>query len=152
MRARLAAVTFALLLLSAPAAHAHVEVRDGDPRPDGTTTAGTDEISIAFISLDADEPIEIRVLDPDGRDVVTGDVELEPRDSTATVAVEPLGEGTHTVEWTATSDDGDGVITDDYTFEVRPAAGGDYGVWLLWGVVLGVPAILVLRSKLRSRT
>ena len=62
------AATLATVLLSAPAAGAHAEVREADPRAGGVAPTGLDELDLVFLSMDPREPIEVSVTDPAGDD------------------------------------------------------------------------------------
>ena len=150
--ALVATVVVASTLLGAPAADAHAEIRTSDPAIGGTVAAGLDEITMTFISLDPTEPIEVEVLDDAGTDRVDGAVDVSARDSVVTVPVDPLEVGPHTVRWSATSSDGDGVSEGAFDFTVEEASGGGFGVWLLWIVALGIPAAVFLRPGRRRST
>ena len=147
-------VAMAILLVpSADPAGAHAEIREADPEVNGTAPTGQNEITITFITVDPEVPVEIEVLDPDGNDIVTGEptvVEEAPTGTTVAVAVEPLQEGTHLVSWQAMSTDGDGLSTGTYEFTAEDAGGG-LGIWLLWAVALAVPALLLFGPALRRR-
>ena len=145
----------AVVLVSASPAGAHAELREADPAPGGTTSVGTDEVELVVITMDPDEPVDVVVTGPDGSVVNAGEPRIDdvaPTGVTVRVPVEPLEEGPHTVEWSATSTDGDGRTEDRYEFEVEPAAGGGVGIWLVWIVALGIPALIFLRPGARRRS
>lgn len=142
-----AALAVVPTVLSTPA-HAHVELRESDPPAGGTAPTGTEEIVLRFISLDTTEPVEVTVTGPGGEDVVAAPP-LVLEDGTVEVAVEPLGEGEHTVAWSAMPADGDGEAEGSFTFTAE-SSGGGYGVWLLWFVALAIPALILLRPGRRK--
>ena len=158
MRRLLVIVTWTALLLGATAgpAGAHAEIRESDPSAGGTAPTGTEELSMTFITMDPSEPVVVSVLDPDGNEMVDGDVEIEETTAlgtTVTVPVEPLEEGRHLVQWRALSSDGDGITADTFEFTVEDSAGGaDLGVWFLWLLALGIPAVIFLSPGARRRT
>lgn len=142
-----------VVLTSAVPAGAHAEVRESDPPRDGTAPTGQDEVSITFITMDPEVPVEIDVLDPDGNSIVTGGptvIETAATGTTVVVPVEPLEEGPHLVDWQAMSTDGDGLSTGTFEFTAEPSSGTGPGVWLLWLVVLAVPAAILLRPRRRQ--
>lgn len=147
MRGLLAA---ALLAGSAPTVGAHAEIRESDPAADGTVGTGIDEISMTFISFDPRGPVDVAVLDTDGNDHAVGEPEVSARDSVVTQATEPLEEGNYSVEWSALSDDGDGISTGSFSFEAEDRGGG-VGIWLIWIVALAIPAVIFLRPGKRKR-
>jgi methionine-rich copper-binding protein CopC len=137
-----AAVT---LLIAATPAGAHAELLESDPPVGGTVTEGVETVQMTLLAFDPDEPVSIEVTDPDGTDVTTGEPRVDARASTVEIDVEPLGVGQHIVHWHAMADDGDGQSEGTYTFEVRQAQGGGWGIWLVWLFALGVPAAIFLR-------
>ena len=151
--ARSLAACSLLVALAARPAGAHAEVRESEPPAGGVAPAGTEEVSMTFISMDPSEPVEVSVLDPDGDEVTEGDVRVEEttRFGTTVVApVAPLEQGPHLVSWRALSNDGDGITAS--TFEFRVEADSDssaLGTWLLWAVALLVPAAIFLLPRRR---
>jgi MYXO-CTERM domain-containing protein len=157
MRRILAAVLVGLAggVVAAQPAGAHAEIREADPPVDGVAPVGTEEVSMTFISMDADEPVDVSVLDEHGGEQVDGDVVVGETTALGTevrVPVRPLEEGPHLVSWRAMSDDGDGITADVYEFTVEEgSSGGGLGVWLIWVVALVVLAALVVLPRRRRR-
>ncbi len=151
----LVAIAAATIVVGAGPAAAHAEVRTSDPASGGVAPEGTAEISLTFITMDAAEPVEVSVLDPDGNEVTTGDPRVTDTGATGTtveVPVEPLAIGTHFVSWKAHSTDGDGISAGSYEFAVEASSGGGgFGVWLLWIVALAIPAAFFLLPRSRGR-
>ena len=148
------AAVLASLASGVSPASAHAEIREADPAVNGTAPVGQDEVTITFISLDAEVPVEVDVLDPDGDSIVTGRptiVEQAATGTTVAVPVEPLVAGRHQVRWEAMSSDGDGLSTGSYEFVAEERSSGGPGVWLLWIVALAIPAAILLRPKHRRR-
>lgn len=146
----LVALVVGSVTASAAPAGAHAEIRESDPPAGGAAPTGTEELTLTFISMDHTEPVVVSVLDPDGNEQLAGDVVVEDPTTVGTtvrVPVRPLREGRHLVQWRAMSSDGDGIATDTFEFEVEEASGGGPGAWLLWIVVLAVPALILLRSR-----
>lgn len=110
---------------------------------------------MTFITMDPSEPVDMSVLDPDGNELVDGEVEIEETTAlgtTVVVPVRPLEEGLHSVYWRALSSDGDGITADRFEFTVEEASGGgDFGVWFLWILALGIPAGIFLRPGARRK-
>lgn len=137
------------LALVPTAAGAHVEVLESVPAAGETVVEGVDSVALTLLAFDPDEPVSIDVTDPAGEDVTVGEPQVDARSSTVEVAVEPLDVGGHVVHWQAVADDGDGLSEGTFTFEVREAQGGGWGIWLVWLFALGVPAAMLLRPGAR---
>lgn len=137
------------LALVPTTAGAHVEVRESEPAAGETVVEGADSVTLTLLAFDPDEPVSIDVTDPAGEDVTVGEPQVDTRSSTVEVAVEPLEAGEHIVHWHAVADDGDGLSEGTFTFEVREAQGGGWGIWLVWLFALGVPAAILLRPGAR---
>lgn len=142
----------AALVLSATAttAGAHAEMIESEPGPGETVTEGVEAVRLTVQGLDPEGPVSIKVAGPSGEDVTAGEAEVDPRSSAVEVAVEPLGVGEHVVHWHVTSNDGDGLSEGSFTFRVREAQGGGWGIWLVWLFALGVPAAIFLRPGARK--
>lgn len=155
MRRQLLVPIWALLALALTAAPAgaHAEIRESDPPVGGVAPAGTEELSMTFITMDPTEPVVVSVLDPNGNELTDGEVEIEETTAlgtTVVVPVQPLDVGLHFVQWRAVSTDGDGITADTFEFTVEEASGGnDLGVWFLWLLALGIPAAIFLRPGAR---
>ncbi len=150
-----AAVSLAVAIVSAGPVGAHAEIRESDPMAGGSAPTGTDVISMTFITMDPDAPVEVSVTDAAGTDQTSGApevVETTALGSVVTVALNELTDGTYTVAWQATSTDGDGLSRDTFEFTVEPASGGGFGVWLLWIVALAIPAAIFLRPGARRKS
>ena len=154
--AAIAAVVIAGVVGAAAPAGAHAEVRSSDPAAGGIGPTGLEQISLTFITMDPNQPYEVSVLDPDGREMVDGDPEVKESSASGTtiiVPVKPLQDGVHFLSWKATSTDTDGVTTGSFEFTIQPASkSGSFGVWLLWIVALAIPAIIFLRPGARRRS
>lgn len=146
-------VALAALLAALPAAPAgaHVELRESTPAAGGTVTTGVDAVRLTLLAFDADEPVSVEVTDPTGEDVTVGEPRVDARTSTVEVAIEPLDVGEHIVHWHAVADDGDGQSEGAFTFRVRKAQGGGWGIWLVWLFALGIPAAIFLRPGSRRK-
>jgi len=144
-------LALALAVAGTGAAHAHVEVIEAEPAVDGEATAGQEGVEIRFAALDPGRPIEVEVTDAAGEDVTDGEPLVDERASTVEVPTRPLEVGQHIVHWHAWSDDGDGESEGTFRFEVVDAPGGGWGIWLVWGVALAVPAFVFLRPGARRR-
>lgn len=157
MRRLLLLFTLALVTVGTTGtpAGAHAEIRESDPPVGGVAPTGTDELSMTLITMDTSEPVVVSVLDPDGNELVAGDVEVEEETAlgtTVVVPVEPLEEGLHLVQWRALSSDGDGITADTFEFTVEESSGGsELGVWFLWILALGIPAAIFLRPGARKK-
>ena len=152
IRASLLVLT-ALVLLAAPAG-AHAEIRESDPSAGGTAPTGQDEVTITFISMDAEVPAQIDVLDAAGDSIVTAEVtivETTPMGTVVAVPVAPLEEGRHVVTWEAMSSDGDGLATGSFEFVAEERSAGGLGIWLLWIAALAIPVAFLLRAGANRR-
>ncbi len=145
----LVALVALLLVLGASPAAAHVELLESDPPAGGTATVGLESVTLTLLALDPDEPVTVDITDPSGQDVTAGEARVDERLSTVEVPVEPLQAGEHIVHWHATADDGDGLSEGTFTFRVKEAQGGGWGIWLIWLVALGIPAAIFLRPGAR---
>lgn len=137
-------------------AWAHAEIFESVPSAGSTVAAGTDEVTLRFISLDSSAPLEVKVLGPDGRNMAVGMPELtdERAVTIATVQTDPLVAGHHIITWTGLSSDGDGGAEGKFAFEVAaaPSSSGTT-LWLLVGVVVVVVlGAAFLRPGRRTRT
>ena len=154
--AAIAAVVIAAVVGFATPAGAHAEIRTSDPAAGGVAPTGLEEVSLTFITTDTSAPIDVSVLDPDGNEMVDGDVEIKDSSASGTtviVPVKPLQDGIHYLSWKATSSDADGIATGNFEFTVQPSSsGGGFGVWLLWIVALAIPAAVFLRPGARRRS
>lgn len=134
-------------------AGAHAELVESDPPANGEIAAGTTSIELTLITVDTSEPVEVRVVNPQGENVATG-IETDENGSRviATVDVESLEEGNHVAVWRAIASDGDGLSQGQFLFEVTaaPSSGGP-GIWLLWAVALAIPAVIFLRPGARKK-
>ena len=140
-----AAITVLALITAATPAGAHAELLESDPPVGGTVTEGVETVEMTLLAFDPEGPVDIAVTDPAGTDVTRGEPRVDARSSTVEIDVEPLGIGQHIVHWHAMADDGDGESEGTFTFEVRKAQGGGWGIWLVWLFALGVPAAIFLR-------
>ena len=147
---RVALVATVLAVTASPAS-AHVELLESEPAAGDTATAGLESISLTLLALDPDEPVSVEVTDAAGEDVTAGEARVDGRSSTVEVPVRPLEAGEHIVHWHATADDGDGLSEGTFTFRVKEAQGGGWGIWLIWLVALGIPAAIFLRPGARRR-
>lgn len=144
------AVLAALVVTAtASTAGAHAELRDSEPAAGETVTEGVESIRLTVLAFDPEGSVSIEVTDASGEDVTAGDAVVDARASTVEVAVEPLEVGEHIVHWHAMADDGDGLSEGTFTFRVRKAQGGGWGIWLVWAFALGVPAAIFLRPGAR---
>ncbi len=152
----LAAVFLVASIGTAAPAGAHAEIRTSDPTAGGVAPTGLDQVSLTFITADTSQPIEVSVLDPDGNEMVDGDVRIKDSSASGTtviVPVKPLQDGIHYVSWKATSSDTHGISTGTFEFTVQPASdSGSVGVWLLWIVALAIPAVIFLRPGARRKS
>lgn len=139
-----------LLITTATAAGAHAELIESEPSAGETVTVGVDSVRLTVQGLDPEGPVSIDVTDASGDDVTVGDAEVDAGASAVQVAVEPLEVGEHIVHWHVTSEDGDGLVEGSFTFRVREAQGGGWGIWLVWLFALGVPAAIFLRPGARK--
>jgi methionine-rich copper-binding protein CopC len=140
-----ALVAAATVVATAGPAGAHAELLESEPAAGGTVSEGAEVVRLTLLAFDPDEPVSVEVTDPAGTDVTVGDPEVDARASTVEVEVEPLGVGEHIVHWHAMADDGDGPSEGTFTFRVREAQGGGWGIWLVWLFALGIPAAIFLR-------
>ena len=151
----LVSLVFALAVLApASPAGAHSEVRESDPKANGTAPTGQDEVTITFISIDPEVPVEVGVEGPDGRDITTGEAtiaETTASGTTVIVPVEPLDEGRHVVTWEAMSDDGDGPSEGRFEFVAEKRSTSGPGIWLIWIVALAIPAAILLCPGARRK-
>jgi methionine-rich copper-binding protein CopC len=142
----------ALLLAVTPgAAHAHAELLESEPGAGATVPEGVDSVRLTLVSFDPEGEVSVEVTDAAGDDVTVGETEVDARTSTVEVAVEPLAIGEHIVHWHAMADDGDGLSEGTFTFRVKEAQGGGWGIWLVWLFALGVPAAIFLRPGARRK-
>ncbi len=138
-------LTLLAVVATATSAGAHAELLESDPPVGGTVTEGVDSVQMTLLAFDPDGPVSIEVTDPAGTDVTVGEPRVDSRASTVEIEVEPLDVGQHIVHWHAMADDGDGESEGTFTFEVKQAQGGGWGIWLVWLFALGVPAAIFLR-------
>ncbi len=154
--AAIVAVVIVAVVGFATPAGAHAEIRTSDPAAGGVAPTGLEEVSLTFITMDPNQPYEVSVLDPDGREMVDGEPVVKESSASGTtiiVPVKPLQDGVHFLSWKATSTDTDGVTTGNFEFTVQPSSsGGGFGVWLLWIVALAIPAAVFLRPGARRRS
>ena len=152
-----AVVTTLLVLLGAGTALAHSGLNLATPGPGETAEAGVDRIEMDFAgALDESKPPRIEVKDPAGADQVSGDPDVSANH--ATVHMEPLKPGLHTVKYTTTFDDGH-TTEGGYYLNVAPAPPGEsgsssYTTWLAFGggavivvLLIVVIALIPRRSK-----
>ena len=158
LRTTLGAVLTALLvLLGAGTALAHSGLNIASPGPGDTAEAGVDRIEMDFAgALDESKPPRIEVKDPTGANQVSGDPDVSANH--ATVHMEPLKPGLHTVKYTTVFDDGH-TTEGGYYLNVAPAppgesSSGSYTTWLLFGggavivlLLIVVIALIPRRSK-----
>ena len=142
-------VALLALLLTPGVAGAHAELFESEPGAGDTVTEGVDVVTLTLLAFDPDEPVSVEVTDQTGADVTAGEPRVDARASTVAIDVEPLSEGEHIVHWHAMADDGDGLSEGTFTFRVRQAQGGGWGIWLVWLFALGVPAAIFLRPGAR---
>lgn len=139
-------VLAALVLALAPGtAGAHVELLESEPAADSTVPEGVEAVRLTLLAFDPAGEVSIDVTDPAGDDVTVGDPDVDARTSTVEIAVAPLEVGEHIVHWHAMAQDGDGLSEGTFTFRVRGAQGGGWGIWLVWLFALGIPAAIFLR-------
>lgn len=143
--ARLAGLAALAVALTPAPAGAHAELLESEPAAGSTVAEGVDVVRLTLLAFDPDGPVSIDVTDQAGDDVAVGAPEVDARSSTVEIEVEPLVVGEHIVHWHAMADDGDGESEGTFTFRVREAAGGGWGIWLVWLFALGVPAAIFLR-------
>ena len=141
----IAAITALTLVAATAPVGAHAELLESDPPVGGTVREGVETVEMTLLAFDPDGPVDIEVTDPSGTDVTRGEPRVDARSSTVEIDVEPLGVGQHIVHWHAMADDGDGESEGTFTFEVKEAQGGGWGIWLVWLFALGVPAAIFLR-------
>ena len=140
----------ALLVALAPApAGAHVELFESEPGAGERVTEGVETVTLKLLAFDPDEPVSVEITDQAGADVTAGEPRVDARASSVAVDVEPLLAGEHIVHWHAFADDGDGLSEGTFTFRVKKAQGGGWGIWLVWLFALGVPAAIFLRPGAR---
>jgi methionine-rich copper-binding protein CopC len=145
----LGALAALLLALTPGTAGAHAELLESDPAAGATVPEGVESVRLTLLAFDPDGAVSVDVTDPEGNDVTIGEPEVDARSSTVTIAVEPLGVGEHIVHWHVMADDGDGLSEGTFTFRVREAQGGGWGIWLVWAFALGIPAAIFLRPGAR---
>jgi copper resistance protein C len=138
-----------LIVATAPAAGAHVELLESEPVAGGTVRAGVTSVKLTLLALDPSGPVSIEVTDPAGIEQTVGEPEVDERTSVVSVATEPLQAGEHIVHWHALADDGDGESEGTFTFTVEEAPDRGIGLWLVWIVALAIPAAIFLRPGAR---
>lgn len=153
------AASFAIVLLAAPAAHAHALVAETRPAVDQTVGAAPTKVVMRF-----NEPVDvslgaIRVYDTDGDRVDRGRARRAGgRDSVEVDLKSDLADGTYTVHWRVTSADGH-PIQEAFVFHVgqpgenpegiaaRLLAGGSGGN-RVHGLLAGLARFVVLAAML----
>ena len=147
--ALLGALAALVLALTPGTAGAHAELLESEPAAGATVPEGVQTVRLTLLAFDPEGDVSIDVTDPAGDDVTVGEPVVDARTSTVEIDVEPLGVGEHMVHWHAMADDGDGLSEGTFTFRVREAQGGGWGIWLVWAFALGIPAAIFLRPGAR---
>jgi len=107
------------------AASAHTALTASDPPANATLSTGPSRVSATFNEEIQTTFAAMTVVGPDGNLWSSGDPEV--RDSTASVAVRPLGpSGTYTVNYRVTSADGH-VVSGSWSFTVTAPSTGSPG-------------------------
>ncbi|NNN31108.1 copper resistance protein CopC [Streptomyces sp. S3(2020)] len=109
------ACTGVLLLLGSSPAYAHTALKNAAPAPGATVGAGTTVVRLTFDNLTSGIAPEIRMVGPDGKEIVVGKPVVTDR-TTACAAVSPLPAGVITLTYSITAGDGD-AQTNAYQFE-----------------------------------
>lgn len=96
---------------------AHTELTASDPADGSTVTDAPDEVVLTF-AAEVDDGATFTVLDPDGKEVGSGDLDLEVADRNVLRGrVEVVATGAYTVAWSVVGDDGhdvEGEVTFTY--------------------------------------
>lgn len=109
------------LVLLPTTALGHTELARSDP-PDGSTLSDAPGEVVLTFEAEVDEAASFTVLDPDGRQVGSGSLDLEVADRNVLRGdVEVARGGTYTVAWSVTGDDGHDV-EGEVTFTYEPEA------------------------------
>ena len=119
MRALIAALVLAALVLMAPQAAAHTVLTGSDPAADATLDTGPTRVTATFNEDLQPTFAAMTVVGPDGNLWSQGDTAV--KGPTAGVGLRPLGpSGRYTVNYRVTSDDGH-VVSGSWSFTVRAA-------------------------------
>ncbi len=107
MRFRLLTIAAVLASLApASAAFAHAHLASASPQPDGTLASSPARVSIEYTEELEPRLSSIRVEDPSGRAVDTGDSQVDAHDARhMSVGLKSLEPGVYKVTWTATATD-----------------------------------------------
>lgn len=122
LRASLTTLVTSLFLgvamgLFAPAALAHGDLVDGSPGPGDSLAPGGVVVALEFDELAEDGRALIAILDAGGDPIAVGPAQTTADATAVCATTDPLEPGVHTLEYSATSDDGD-LIRGKYSFEV----------------------------------
>lgn len=165
-----ALVACALLLLGPAAAHAHDDLLGSTPENGAVLDAPPTEVELRFTAEPLAEPggTIVRVLDPGGTPVQTGEPETADNGVFQAIEADPSVTGTYTVIWRVVSSDGH-AISGELLFSVgeesEPAeqptgpadSAADEGfdqsaLWIVIGIVaLALAATLVVVAISASR-
>ena len=116
------AVGVATLLGVASPASAHASLVSTDPSADQVVDAVPDQVTMTFTEAVTALPGSVEVYGPDGERVDSGTPSTSADSTTVGVALDPGGEGTYTVSWRVTSDDGH-TISGSWVFHVGERTG-----------------------------
>jgi methionine-rich copper-binding protein CopC len=144
----LAALSLAVLLLTAPHAAAHTVLTGSDPAADAALDAGPARVTATFNEDLQPTFAAMTVVGPDGNLWSQGDTVV--KGPTASVGLRPLGpSGRYTVNYRVTSDDGH-VVSGAWSFTVKVASTGAPGPAAapathdripLWPFIVGVAVL-----------
>ncbi len=121
-----AAVAFTIGLVTlvgvASPASAHASLVSTDPSADQVVDAVPEQVAMTFTEAVTALPGSVEVYGPDGERVDDGTPRTSSDSRTVDVALDPGGEGTYTVSWRVTSDDGH-TISGSWVFHVGQRTG-----------------------------
>jgi copper transport protein len=159
--ATVALVALVLTLATAAPASAHADLLETTPAPEEVLDDGPDTVDLRYT-----EPVQassggVRVFGPDGERVDRGSIDQRDGGELLRVPIEAGDEGTYTVSWRVTSEDGHtisgafvfhvgrvtGAVDIDDSTPISVVAGGYVGRWLAFAgtlVALGAVAIRLL--------
>lgn len=100
---------------------AHTELTDSDPADGSTVSDAPDEVVLTFAG-EVDEAASFTVLDPDGEEVGSGELDLEVADRNVLRGqLEVAASGEYTVLWSVVGEDGH-EVEGEVTFTYDPEA------------------------------
>jgi copper transport protein len=162
--AAIALIVVGLTLSTAAPASAHADLLETTPASEELLDDGPDTVDLRYT-----EPVQassggVRVFGPDGERVDRGSIDQREGGELLRVPVEAGDEGTYTVSWRVTSEDGHtisgafvfhvgrvtGAVDIDDSTPISVVAGGYVGRWLAFAgtlVALGVVAIRLLGGR-----